>query len=597
MTRAPRWRALLDRPDAELARLLADTTLATRSRRAELARWCALSALPDGEVLASPFGARMIAMGLETGACSVHHELRPLLPWHRSLRPEGAVTDPKHGLWVRGALRTGKYEEFCAEEPFTSHHPEHSAKWAPHEMLHRAVGFFARADASGFSRYLGARLNELLPVATWYGLEHALRLDREGPFDREREGREIAAPLELALWLSQSERAIRARARDAAPLLRWTLERTARELAAIDEEIATGTIVASPDVHLESFPDVRLDASADALAYVHAHTRRLESPALAQILDALAPQRVPTIAALRARVDRVLDRLLFGPITLDPARVEARVRTNVVLDVLLRAAIAQPSLDARALVARARRLVARGPSLSALARFVDDVRTALTQTLGSRRAREAVTLGLVSLSELGSIDTRALARGLAEVVPCTARALGPRGREAIVASLVEQSRRGPDRRGHLALRVREAIGALARSEGADPEVVLALSELARLELLLDAPAVHEPRDAWRIPLHEAGDDALVSLRRGVRVERFEHDVIALHRGEAPAPRTVHVAIGHVGDDVILCELPQTVALALAKTPSGTLARVTRALGRTTVEDLEAIGVLLALPPA
>jgi DNA-binding phage protein len=337
---------------------------------------------------------------------------------------------------------------------------------------------------------------------------------------------------------------------------------------------------------------VRLDASADALAYVHAHTRRLESPALAQILDALAPQRVPTITALRARVDRVLDRLLFGPITLDPARVEARVRTNVVLDALLRAAITQPSLDARALVARARRLVARGPSLSALARFVDDVRAALTQTLSSRRAREAVTLGLVSLPELGSIDTRALARGLAEVVPCTARALGPRGREAIVASLVEQSRRG-----HLALRVREAIGALARSEGADPEVVLALSELARLEHLLDAPAVHEPRDAWRIPLHEAGDDALVSLRRGVRLERFEHDVIALHRGEAPAPRTVHVAIGHVGDDVILCELPQTVALALARAPSGTLARVTRALGRTTVEDLEAIGVLLVLSSA
>jgi hypothetical protein len=390
MTRAPRWRTLLGRPDDVLAALVADAALATRTRRAELSRWSAISGLPDGEVLASPSGARMIALGLEAGATTVHHELRPLLPWHRSVRPEGAVTDPKHGLWIRGALRTGKYEEFCAEDPFTSHHPEHSAKWAPHEMLHRAVGFFARADASGFSRYLGARLNELLPVATWYGLELARRLDREGPFDRVREGSEIEAPRERALWLGESERSLRARARRAAPLLRWTLERTDRELAAIDEEIASGRIVASPDVHLESLPDVRLDASADALAYVHAHARRLESPAIAQILDALAPQCVPTVATLRARVDRVLDRLLFGRIALDPAHFEARIRANVVLDVLLRAAITEPSVDLRELVARGRRLVARRLSTGALIRFVEDVRARLEgQWAGSVRARSS----------------------------------------------------------------------------------------------------------------------------------------------------------------------------------------------------------------
>jgi hypothetical protein len=596
MTRAPRWRTLLGRPDDVLAALVADAALATRTRRAELSRWSAISGLPDGEVLASPFGARMIALGLEAGATTVHHELRPLLPWHRSVRPEGAVTDPKHGLWIRGALRTGKYEEFCAEDPFTSHHPEHSAKWAPHEMLHRAVGFFARADASGFSRYLGARLNELLPVATWYGLELARRLDREGPFDRVREGSEIEAPRERALWLGESERSLRARARRAAPLLRWTLERTDRELAAIDEEIASGRIVASPDVHLESLPDVRLDASADALAYVHAHARRLESPAIAQILDALAPQCVPTVATLRARVDRVLDRLLFGRIALAPAHFEARIRANVVLDVLLRAAITEPSVDLRELVARGRRLVARRLSTGALIRFVEDVRARLEGAVGRQRARAIVTLGLVSRPELTSLDTRALAHGLAQVVPCTARALGPRGRDAVVASLVEQSRRGPGRRGHLALRVREAILALARSQGADPEVVLALSELARLEHLLDAPAVHEPREPWRIPAQGAPPRARVSLRSGLRIERFVHDVLALHRGEAPAPRVVHVAVGHIGGETLLCELPEDIGRALTRAPSGTITALARRIGRAALDELDAIGVLIVLPP-
>jgi hypothetical protein len=597
MKDAPRWRTLLARREAELASLLCDTALALRARRTELATWSSLAGLPEGEALASPFGARMVALGLAAGATTVRHELRPLLPWHRRIRPRGAVADPRHGRWLRGALRTGKYEEFCAEEPFASYHPGHSSKWAPHEMLHRAVGFFAQEGASGFSRYLGARLNELLPVATWYGLEHALRLDREGPFDRAREASELEAPLAQARWLTEPERSVRMRARRAAPLLRWTLERTARELTAIDEEIAGGTIVTSADAQLEPFPGVRLDASADALAYVHAHERRLQSPAVGRALEALASQRVPTIAAMRARIDHVLDQLLFARLAIEPAAVRARIRANELLDLLLRAALVAPEHDDPGLVSRARAIARRGASAAAVERFRSELADQLCAVVGPRRAHDAVCLGLAAHdvpakhgepAARGWTDTRALHRGLLEVVPETARALGRAGREAIVLRLRETTARG-----HLAQRVRDALADLARA--GDPEIVHALRELARLEERLDAPAVAEPRDRWRIPARGAPGDARVSLRAGIRIERFEHDVLALHRGRAAARRVVHVAIGHVGETPTLCELSEPLAVALQRHAWGRLARLARRIGRDALDALEEIGVLVVVP--
>ena len=63
MARPARWRGLLAATDRELGQLLAEQALALRARRGELSRWAALSGLPEAEVVASPFGARMIALG------------------------------------------------------------------------------------------------------------------------------------------------------------------------------------------------------------------------------------------------------------------------------------------------------------------------------------------------------------------------------------------------------------------------------------------------------------------------------------------------------------------------------------------------------
>lgn len=582
----PRWRSLLGASDRALGALLADTALALRAQPQTLHRWAHLAGLPEGEVLASPFGARMIALGLEVGATTVHHERRPLLRWHKSLRARGAVTDPLHGRWHRGALRTGKYEEFSQEEPFCTYHPEHSAKWAPHEMLHRAVGFYAAPSAHGFARYVSARLNELLPVATWYGLEHALRLDREGPFDRRLEGASLAAPKRDALWLEETERSLRRRAHTAAPLLRWTLERVARELEAIDEELASGTVVASPDAGQASFAGVHLDASSDALAYAQAHARRLEHPSIARVLDTLAAENLSSVTALRARVEHVFDRLLFEPLALDDAQVLTRIEAGLVHDAFLRAALVEPDPTPahRAAQQRAARTLSRG-SVSPRARrgLLVSLEHALTDSIGPTRAREVTTLGLVCESIKGlSIDARATQRGLASVVPRTAAWLGRSGARIVVERLVQ----GAPLRGHLADRV-------ARVIAADDAP---LAELARLESRLDAPPVHEPRDAWSLTLDDAPSDAHVSLRAGVHIESFAADVLALHRGEPGEARTTWVAIGQVRGEQVLCELPAALAALLTSAPSHRLHAFVRRAGKGALTSLASIGLVILIAP-
>lgn len=576
-----RWRSLLAAKDAELAELLVRTALGLRTDRARLTQWAALAGLPEGEVIASPFGARMIALGLEAGATTVRHEARPLFAWHRTVRPAGATKDPLHGVWHGGALRTGKYEEFCQEDPFCTYHPEHGAKWAPHEMLHRAVGFHAPLHAGGFTRYVAARLNELLPVATWYGLEHALRLDREGAFDRALEGRELDAPLERARWLHDDERSLRRRARKAAPLVRWTLTRTASELAAIDDELATGTLVPSRDAGVESFAGVRLDASADAIAYVHAHERRLATPAIARVHETLSLGHLESIAALRARVEDVLDRLLFARLAPSPPAVERAIAHDVLHDLLARAALARPIDDAthRRFVARARAMSRRGViPPQALASFAADLAASLSPTLGERRARDVTSLGLSH--PLASLDTRALGRGVSHVVPRTAQWLGARGVRVVVDRLAS----GAPSRGHLAHRI---SGAIAVDDAP-------LAELARFEAMLDAPIETDARDAWAIPLVGAPDGARVCTRRGVRIERFDADVLALHRGEAGEARITWVAVGHANDELVLAELPEEIARVLTSASSHDLVSLRRALDPGTLATLASIGLVIVI---
>ncbi len=594
-----RWRALLEANDRALGELLADTALELRARRSQLVRWARLADLPEGEVVASPFGARMIALGLAAGATGVQHELRPLLAWDQSLLPDDAVSDPLHGVWHRGALRTGKYQEFCQEEPFCVYHPEHSAKWAPHEHLHRAVGFFHAPGASGFERYLGARLNELLPVATWYGLEHALRLDHEGAFDRAREGRELGASPERARWLREPERSLRSRARAAAPLVRWTLERARAELEAIDRELASGTLVPSSDAGRESFAGVRLDASSDALAYLHAHQARLESPAVSQVLVALAAQRHQDVRSLRAHVEHTLDALLFSPLRLTPHTVERRILASALHDAFLRVAVrgevafrsCAPLLPrAKRLAERLRRGTSPASDPGPVRALLEATRECLARAVSPLEARTISTSGLRRPIE--SVSLECLARGIRAVAPATLARLTSQERKSLASAIASD---GNSSRELLAERVARQLRDSSRLPVSDRR---ALADLARLESALSLAGGVEPRAAWSISYHDAPPGSLVSLDARASILHFATDALGAHRGEPLTERPISLVLARLEDGLHLVEISSVMARLLE--PLGTqpapLHAFQRRAGRPATRALCELGVLRLLPP-
>lgn len=295
--------------------------------------------VPVAEVVASPFGLRMCALGARAGASFVPHETRRVLPWHRAIRP--ATPETNEGRWHDGVLEVGKYQQFAADAPRSVHHPEQHAKWTPHELLHRAAGAFFRPDASRFELYLGARLNELLPVAAWYGLEQHLRLEQRGPFDRTVLDRNEALDAEL-FWLHAAPEALRQRAVAMAPIFRAGLVHAERELAACRHDRAAGAV--STVRHPEEF----LDAASDALGYVATHAARLRAPAVAAV-HAASGRTTAELGRYERRIETLFETLLGGEIALDLPRLTPKVAAARRLDRALRQATIAPSRPALAL--------------------------------------------------------------------------------------------------------------------------------------------------------------------------------------------------------------------------------------------------------
>jgi hypothetical protein len=255
---------------------------------------------------------------------------------------------------------------------------------------------------------------------------------------------------------------------------------------------------------------------------------------------------------------------------------------NVLHDVVARAALVRPEDDVlhRGLVDRAaRRLRPEHVSAESLASFVTEVKDALVPSIGRARASQVVTLGLSS--PITSIDRAASRRGLALVVPRTAAFwLGRAGVRDVVEQLIAE---GPSR-GPLATRVARVL------TPTDP----ALAELARLEASLDRPRPLDPRAAWSVSLDDATNDARVSPRAGIAIERFETDVLALHRGERGRDGPTWLAYGHVEDELLLCALPEAMAVAITRATSHRLGSLARELGREALESLVSLGVLVVI---
>ena len=288
--------------------------------------------LPLGEVVASPFSVRAVALAVAEGASSVHHELRVPVPWPERFASDEAVATDAHGYWDVGVLQAGKYRSFTQDEPFATYNPNHMSKWGPHELMHRVCGFVWRHDMTRWEAYLAARLNELLPVVLWYGFDEVARLDRDG-FDRAQDAADRRASLDDALWLTESPRDLEGRVRRGLRHFREGFAHFDREMAAIDQELATGRTVRAPHEFL--------DSSSDAIAYVVGHFGRLRDPIVSAMLSTVLREGIdyePSVITYRARIDHELERLLRAPVELDPARVAGRRRARQIWDIAHRCA-------------------------------------------------------------------------------------------------------------------------------------------------------------------------------------------------------------------------------------------------------------------
>jgi hypothetical protein len=507
--------ALASETDEQLGERLHKMTRSLRALDDEiLGALAAAIDLPLGELVASPFALRMIALGARLGVRTVRHETRAMLP--------------SRGVWERGVLVTGKYDAFRQDDPLVAHHPEHVAKWAPHEHLHRAVGFFDRPGATRFERYVGARLNEILPVSTWYGLEHALRLENDGArFDPVADGLAPSAALERARWRSEPADVLRVRCARAAPRLRWTIRHVARELEAVDAELAEGRVLRV--VHED---EPHLDASSDAMAYAIAHEERLANEPVARVLAAYGGRsRFTQLAALRRSVEATLDVLLFDPIELDLRAIVRAQEHRRAWDVASRLAHAAPQHFSRI----TRTVAARGR--------IERLSPAIAKLPIGARVLQTGDVGR------GAGDVGQLDRGLASAAPRT--------RAHVRRGLVARFARSPELldRGTLPAR----LAHLLENDGAPTWLV----DLAHLEGLVLAATRSDPRiEALleRGPL-PARLDAAITTSAAFRLAEFSTDVLALHAGGAPENVVTRVLIGRVDGAVSLVSIDAATARA------------------------------------
>jgi hypothetical protein len=459
-------------------------------------------------------------------------------------------------------LEVGKYQSFCQDDPLLVFNPNHSARWTPHEMLHRAVGFFWSYGASGFSHYIGARLGELLPVVHWYGTDLMLRLDEEG-FDREADARRPQAELERALWLHADSQALQQRARAHVRFVTSAIARFELELAAIDRELRTG--------ELTKVDHPFLDSSSDALAYVVAHQARLNRPAAQWLFSRVLRGGVDyssTVSAMRQRVEACFDALLFGALEVEQEPMERRRAGRLAWDLLARAVLVFRRSAFAALTEHTPQLAA---SISAALDGrpgpcpVRCVRDAIEASAGEAaekapRARSLIAQNIVRLGGAGSPlgaegqDIDLLRKGLVSFAPATVAWLERTGGLARwLEALVRVEALGA--RGPLPLRALRASQAPATSPlPATARALLAFEAAlaAASERDLACESLGVSVDRWPNPLERG----LVRASRAFRVHRFWPDPVDLHgrvmsSSDAPVaePRQGTWLIGATGSGI------------------------------------------------
>jgi hypothetical protein len=349
---------------------------------------CELGA-PYRDSLATVTSARAMVMAARRGRAFYHHELRGRIPMPPELSPELEVWDDGTvPIWQDGVLVEPKYFSFMQDSPFAAYNPVHRRKWRPHELLHGAVGFYWSPNATRFETYIGARLNELLPVVHWYGFDEIFR-----PRCAEHVGsvlyREFCPRCESVLrpyWEVEPDGRIAA-----LRFARGAQEHFLREMVACREEIRTGVV--------HETPLGRLNASSDAIGYLHGHWNRLTALSFerwAEMFLIDGNDYVSDIAAYADRIERHAARLIGGPVVASHERFSALRLRRVIQDYAYRTLLALEWLTTPTHATRA----IEQTILGALERCADSARLLADSDEGLWDAADALTHLVEMLREL-----------------------------------------------------------------------------------------------------------------------------------------------------------------------------------------------------
>ncbi len=297
---------------------------------------------PVLDMVVTPLSARAALLAAEGGRAFYHHELRERVPVPQDQAPEVAVWE--HGLvphWQQGVLEEPKYFSFFQDAPFPAFNPNHRRKWRPHELLHGALKFFWHPEMTRFEMYVGARLNELLPVVHWYGFDEIFR-----PRCQRHQGtvlyREYCADCEAAArpyW--ESSQKWRAERRPQA--IAWAergLTHYRDELAACRAEIDTG------EVHEVDRP--RLDSSSDAIGYMRSHWNRMTAWSFGVWAETFLSDGFDYFSSLERYVghlERTTHRLLGAEVAVDDEHYHMLRGRRAVQDIAYRIYVALEWLD------------------------------------------------------------------------------------------------------------------------------------------------------------------------------------------------------------------------------------------------------------
>eukprot|EP01133_Synstelium_polycarpum_P015955 gene15955-18969_t len=344
--------------------------------------------VPEKEVSCSPFSLRASVLAVNSGVVFAHHELRkaitPMDDYERLKRKElaekmasrapqltkkqitamsksgggsggeakkiGMSSSTEQELlarveqdetrcaelmaiaprWTLGELEMPKYESFAQDDMHATYNPGHIAKWTAHELIHRWCRFYWREGMTKWEMYLGAKLNELLPVVHWHALDEVMRNPQ---------------------WLVDDQDATQA-----ASFLKSALTFFDKELDLLESEIFKGlnSLANKPIAedtsimhggHHQALPDSvlewsELDSVTDTIMYVRAHHPRVASDPFVTAIGSLREGKdyVSTIKEYRVLIEARLDQLLFGVVQLDEKSAATQREHRTKADLVMREA-------------------------------------------------------------------------------------------------------------------------------------------------------------------------------------------------------------------------------------------------------------------